>query len=180
MMTTMAEDLAPEGESPAIDVEPITHERFAPFGRLIACPGTGDPRAVNEGSAERWDSQSPCSNQRAHATLNVATFQARPRPMPFELHTLERHPFSTQIFVPLRAGRYVVVVAEGQERVPGALHAFTVPGDMGIAYAPGVWHHSLIVLETPASFACFVWEDGSPNDCEVVSLGSSERRRLQL
>lgn len=172
MMWAMAEDLT------VLKAVPITREAFAPYGLLVACPGSGESRDVNEGTAERWDDQAPCDNARPSARLNVATFQARPRPLPFEIVTVERHPFSTQIFLPLHASRYVVVVADGASLAPENFHAFVVAGDVGIAYAPNVWHHSLIVLDSPASFACFVWEDGSPDDCHVIELDVAARRRL--
>lgn len=173
MMQCMAEDLL------VLETTPIDREAFAPFGVLIACPGQGESRPVNEGTAERWDDQATCDNHRPEAKLNIATFQARPRSLPFEVVTLEKHPFSTQIFVPLHAARYVVVVAEGKA-APERMHAFVVPGTMGIAYAPDVWHHTLIVLDSPASFACFVWEDGTRDDCHVVELESTARRSLHV
>lgn len=173
MMQCMAEDLT------VLEATPITREAFAPFGVLIACPGAGESREVNEGTAERWDDQATCDNHRAGAKLNIATFQARPRSLPFEVVTLEKHPFSTQIFVPLHAARYVVVVAEGKD-APGPLHAFVVSGSMGIAYGPDVWHHTLLVLDSPASFACFVWEDGTSEDCRVVELEEAARRTLSI
>ncbi len=172
MMWPMAEDLT------VLQAVPITREGFAPFGQLIACPGSGEPREVNEGTAQRWDAQAACHNARTGATLNVATFQARPRPLPFALVTLEKHPFSTQIFVPLHASRYVVVVAEDAGAAPEEMHAFLVAGDVGIAYAPNVWHHSLIVLDSPASFLCLVWEDRSEGDCHVIELADAARRSL--
>lgn len=168
----------PRMDLASLHVTPMTREAFGPFGRLVACPGQGEPRGVNEGTAERWDAQVHCDNPRPNATLNVATFQARARALPFDLVTLERHPFSTQIFVPLHAARYVVVVAEGTASEPGPLHAFLVPGHIGIAYAANVWHHTLIVLDAPASFACFVYEDGSAGDCEVATLSAEAQRRL--
>ena len=171
MMGAMSADLT-------LAAIPMSREAFAPYGQLVMCPGRGESRPVNEDTAERWDDQAPCANLRAAATLNVATFQARPRPLPFMLVTLERHPHSTQIFLPLHASRYVVVVADGAEAVPGALRAFLVAGDVGVAYAPNVWHHTLIVLDAPASFACFVFEDGTVSDCEVAALDPSEQRSL--
>lgn len=172
MMWAMAEDLT------VLEAVPISREAFAPYGLLIACPGRGEPRGVNEGTAERWDDQAPCDNTRPGAKLNVATFQARPRPLPFDVVTVEKHPFSTQIFLPLHASRYVVIVADGAGSAPEDLHAFVVAGDVGIAYAPNVWHHTLLVLDSPASFACFVWEDGSADDCHVIALEGAARRRL--
>lgn len=173
MIAAMAEDLR------VLEAKPLDRDAFAPYGKLIACPGSGDPRQVNEGTAERWDDQARCDNGRAGARLNIATFQARPRPLPFDIVTLERHLHSTQLFVPLHASRYVVVVADGIES-PERIHAFVAPGDIGIAYAPGVWHHTLVVLDAPASFACFVWEDGGPDDCHVIMLGDDLRCRLTV
>jgi ureidoglycolate lyase len=123
----MAEDLT------VLEAVPISREAFAPYGLLIACPGRGEPRGVNEGTAERWDDQAPCDNPRPGAKLNIATFQARPRPLPFDVVTLEKHPYSTQIFVPLHASRYVVVVADGAGAAPEGLHAFVVAGDRVLA-----------------------------------------------
>lgn len=166
--------------APKLLVSQLSHEAFAPFGHMIACPGHGSSRTVNEGSAERWDDQVQLTSTRPGARLNVATFQSQPRPLPFAIRTLERHPCSTQMFLPLTAGRYVVVVAEGHDAVPGKLHAFMARGGVGVAYAPNTWHHTLLVLDSPAAFSCMVWEDGSADDCEVVELDPAAQHWLHV
>ena len=72
---------------------------------------------------------------------------------PFTLRLLERHPYSSQVFVPLNVGKvkgYLVVVCLNNEDDDkpdlSTLNAFVVPSTQGISYYPGVWHHPMIAL----------------------------------
>ena len=103
-----------------------------------------------------------------------------------EVALLERHPYSSQLFVPLNAPRrYLVVVALPAAEPPGVdvrregaappdmttLRAFMARRDQGVNYAAGVWHHPLAALDDATDFACVVYEDGSPDDCHVLAMG---------
>jgi ureidoglycolate lyase len=85
---------------------------------------------------------------------------------------LERHAYSTQLFVPRTPdARYQVVVALGADRPDlSTLAAFEIRGGLGITYRPGVWHHPMIARDTPTDFLCLVWEDGTARDCDVIEL----------
>lgn len=162
-----------------LPIVPLTREAFEPFGDVVEAP-RGLGAQVNEGSAERFDRVAALENLRpGRATLNVAYFSCQPRTLPFELTVVEKHPKSAQLFVPLNAKRYIVVVARGAE-APEPLHAFLATGLQGIAYRAGTWHHTLIALDGPTSFACFVWEDGSAEDCIVHPLTPADQRKLVL
>ena len=50
-------------------------------------------------------------NKRLNAKLNVCVFRSIPIQTPFDMKILERHEFSTQMFIPMNAKRYLVVVA---------------------------------------------------------------------
>ncbi|KAI8633815.1 ureidoglycolate hydrolase [Xylariaceae sp. FL1651] len=97
---------------------------------------------------------------------------------------LERHPFTTQTFIPLTADgtkRYLVVVApslppagddagdlpvppDGTERgLPGCglpdvrrLCAFVATGEQAVTYGAGTWHAPMIALGPPGSTVDFV------------------------
>lgn len=154
-------------------VHPINERDFEPFGRLVSC-ARADVAAssANLGTAERRDFLADLSNPRPGARLNLASFRCAPwrrgagdTAQPLMLGMLEKHPASTQVFVPMSSDEYLVVVALGADAPDlTTVRAFVVRG-MGIAYGPGVWHHPMIALSTTLDFACLVWEDGSSLDC---------------
>ena len=75
------------------------------------------------------------------------------------------------MFAPLRASRFLVVVALGAETPDlTSLDAFVVQGPCAITYAPGVWHHPMIALDEVADFVNVIFADGTDGDCHEVSL----------
>jgi ureidoglycolate lyase len=152
-----------------IPVSPLTAAAYAPFGEVVEPRAAG--RIVNRGEALRHDRLAALSNRRADATANLGLFEVRQRQPPLRVDWLERHLFSTQAFLPVSAGRYVVTVAAGHsEPDAGQAGAFLACGGTGITYRPGIWHHGLIPVDGPMRFAMLVWEDGSAADCEIIDL----------
>ena len=152
----------------ALTAEPLSPESFAPFGAVISADRSDiTGRAANQGTAARQDFLTPIEDLRpGRARLNVAAFRCAPRgPFPLRLALLEKHPMSTQVFIPMNAARYIVVVAPGGEKPDlSAARAFVAGATQGVSYGPGVWHHPMIALDHPTDFTCLVWEDGSPDD----------------
>jgi ureidoglycolate lyase len=148
---------------------PLTHEGFAAYGRVFDHLTAGVEGKANECSARRMNDALHLENRRPDAKLNVARFICAPRQFPFFVTGLERHAHSTQVFLPLVCTRYIVVVAR---EIQGAfvVEAFEARAGQGIAYAPGTWHHTLLAADSEALFACLVYENGEPGDCELVEL----------
>jgi ureidoglycolate lyase len=150
---------------------PLTPEAYAPYGSVIAA-GIGAGKPANQGTARRFDHLVELENLRTGATPNVCVFRSTPwmeRPIPIRL--LEKHPLSTQVFVPMNATRFLVVVALGEDLPDlSTLAGFVATGAQGISYRPGVWHHPLIALDAETDFACVVFEDGGSGDCQTVHL----------
>jgi ureidoglycolate lyase len=160
---------------------PLDPTTFAPYGWCVAPPEGQVGAGVNEGSAARFDHVAELPNLRGDgAKLNVVYFQCSARLLPFDVVTLERHPLSAQLFVPMNASRYLVVVAEDAGGTPNlaTLRAFLARPNQGICYRPNVWHQTLLALDRPTAFVGFVWEDGSPDDCIVHALDDAQRRTL--
>jgi len=70
-----------------------------------------------------------------------------------------RHEFSSQTFVPLDVGRWLVVVCpHALLGGPDVAHgrAFIAGPDQGITYRMNTWHHGLTVLVRPGRFAIFM------------------------
>ncbi len=157
-----------------VALEPLAPATFASFGQVIAASGPG--RDTNLGTAVRFDWAAALENTRAAARPNVAVFRAMPQSLPFRVTLLERHPHSTQVFSPLRAARWLVLVApDAADGGPdaAALRAFVATAGQAINFARGVWHHPVIVLDEPAELLMLAWEDGGPGDCEEQPLAEA-------
>ena len=125
---------------------PLTAGAFAPFGHVVAALHS-PPRSGNQGRAQVWDDLAPLTTTRPEARPSVSLFRTVAWGEPsLCVRLLERHPHSTQLFVPMTALRYLVVVARPAD-APGEISAFIARGDQAIAYAPGTWHHPLVALD---------------------------------
>ena len=156
---------------------PLTPEAFAPFGRVVSA-GLQPGSSANQGTAVRFDFCTDLTTTRPEAEPNLAVFRSVARALPFDVVLLERHPCSTQVFIPMIVSRYLVCVAptlpDGGPDVAG-LRAFVCQPGQGVAYAPGTWHHPMVALDAPGEFAMLAWEDGGALDCEVRQLGLTVR-----
>jgi ureidoglycolate lyase len=156
-----------------LTAEPLSREAFAPFGDVLSA-GLGEGTAANQGTAVRFNWAAQLTNARAEAKPNLAIFRSTPQPLPFTVKLLERHPSSTQVFLPLVCSRFLVLVAPAaadQGPALDGLRAFVCRSGQGINYRAGTWHHPIIALDAPAEFAMLAWEDGTRGDCEERVLG---------
>jgi ureidoglycolate lyase len=169
--------------SPRVCVaQPLSAEAFAPFGQVISA-GLSSGASANQGTAVRFDWAAQLENGRSAARPNLAVFRSAPQALPKAIVLLERHPHSTQAFLPMACARYLVIVAP--DRADGGpdtsrVQAFVCLPGQGINYRRGVWHHPMIALDAPADFAMLAWEDGSSGDCEEHPLPSSEQFAVTL
>lgn len=138
-----------------VAVEPITPEEFEPFGRIISAP----PSIGRESFADALD-----HDQRPAV---LSTTHVGPSELPLTIDQLERHPHSSQTFLPLDVSRWIVVVSPGP--TAEGLLAFTVGSGLGVSFNRGTWHAGLTALDREAHFAVLMWKDGLTDD-EFMSL----------
>jgi ureidoglycolate lyase len=162
----------------SVTAVPLEREAYARFGDVIAAkPGW---RPANQGSAQKSEHLAELIDLRG-ARPNLSVFRCAPREVPFEVALLEKHEASTQVFVPMNASRYLVIVALGGDRPEvSTLAAFVATGAQGITYRPGVWHHPMIALDHETDFFCLVYEDGTSADCSECPLDAEERVRVMV
>jgi ureidoglycolate lyase len=150
-----------------ISVAPLARSVFEPFGDVIETEGRPH-YPINEGYAERYHdlAQVDVLEQGGRPLINI--FRARPRPHPIRIRQMERHPLSSQAFIPLTRVPFLIVVAAPEEAPrPENLRAFITNGRQGVNYRRGVWHHPLLALEEVCDF--LVVDRGGPGpDCDVV------------
>ncbi|MDP3153341.1 MAG: ureidoglycolate lyase [Archangium sp.] len=156
---------------------PLTAEAFAPFGRVVSA-GLQPGSSANQGTAVRFDFCAELTSTRPHSKPNLAVFRSVAKSLPHDVVLLERHPCSTQVFIPMVVSRYLVCVAptlpDGGPDLAG-LKAFLCQPGQGVAYAPGTWHHPMVALDSPGEFTMLAWEDGTALDCEVRELAEQFR-----
>ena len=144
--------------------QPLTDDAFASFGQVIDRLMHPGRKFFNEALA----------NRRAGADVNLSLARLDPvTDLPLQAYELERHEFSSQTFLPIDVLRYLVIVApmaaDGGPDVAGVC-AFVANGDQGITYRLNTWHHGMMVLDAPGSFAVLMWCDGTSGDEEIRSL----------
>jgi len=146
-----------------LPLQPLTAEAFAPFGDVLEAPA--DPGRVYFEKA--------LGNRRDGVPPSISITHRTPTALPMHSTTMERHPTSSQSFIPMDAGRWLIVVAPhapaGGPDMARAT-AFVARPDQGITYGVDVWHHPFTVLDRPQRFAIVMWRDGSPLDDEFVTV----------
>ena len=151
---------------PKIIAEPLNAGSFSEFGEVIQRPPGGVRQHYNE----------LLENARAGAWANLYLTAIEPVDrLPLHATVMERHPFSSQTFLPLKASRYLVVVApDGRDGGPdlAGVRAYVAEGDQGFTYRCGIWHHEMIALDETAVMAVLMWCDGSNGDEEFLDLAT--------
>jgi len=149
-----------------IPIVPLTSEAFAAFGQVIQAYSESHPARksikitpANAGTAEKFHKLClPFSSYPAEASASTGISIYRCQPLQdicdgiTTLHTLERHLYTNQAFIPMGRGdgegledptdRYLVVVAHnGQDDRPDmkTLRAFLAKTSQGISYNAGIW-----------------------------------------
>ena len=164
-MSAPSVELAPADslKSVVIPVVPLEAEAFLPFGQVIQAyknlPKGIKVTSANGGTANKYHKLSLLkafypSDAGATAGISVYRCQALEDVVDgtIALKTLERHPYTSQAFIPMGSGdgeglndpgcSYLVVVAhDGPDDQPDTqtLKAFLASSAQGIAYNPGVW-----------------------------------------
>ena len=142
----------------------MSAEAFRPFGQVLE--GLAEPgrKSFNEF----------LENARLYAGVDLSIATIKPADAwPMRVKVLERHPHSSQTFIPVNAARYLVIVApdksDGSPELEGA-RCFLADGRQGITYRRGLWHHDMTVLDDTAEMAILMWCDGGSDDEELLEI----------
>ncbi|KAK5987277.1 Ureidoglycolate lyase [Cladobotryum mycophilum] len=219
-----------------IVAEPLTRDAFAPFGDVIqnprpdAHPSTfysyaeslpQNASSANQGTAIKYANvsrlrnlyhQAPSRRSEPVMSMFVCATQA-PSSSTTDITSdltvrfLERHPFTTQTFTPIRssASAYLVIVApslpptEEDEHLPvpsgdglpgngmpnlRGLRAFVASSGQAVTYGAGTWHAPMVTLGkagTSLDFVVSQFSSGVPEeDCQLLEFisSSSEEPRI--
>ncbi|KAJ2386474.1 hypothetical protein GGI05_004375 [Coemansia sp. RSA 2603] len=178
----------------SIKVEPLTIDSFKPYGDVVQLEGNKNIVIANQGTAKRVNHIAKLENLRLasgpalqSARPNMCIFSSAPRPTSsgrFEVKLLERHPYSSQVFMPIHqdgvknadpnAPCYLVIVANnGPDDKPDlkTIRAFAANSTQGINYKANSWHSPMVTIGERVNFLVLVWENGvALQDCEEAPI----------
>ncbi|KAG7005715.1 ureidoglycolate lyase [Physcia stellaris] len=200
----------------AIKTQPLTQKDFAPFGEVIENPLAPDVNSIpstpptstipfksaNQDTALKASPISSFQNDYSKSSTGspgkpvMSMFACFPRTLDkdptgkpiFRVRILERHPFTTQTFVPMGLApgdpltRYLVIVAAtldskqtSRQKGPPDLQnvrAFIANGRQAVTYGVGTWHAPMVVIgEKRVDFVVVQSINGIPeDDCQEVDV----------
>lgn len=131
--------------------EPLTRAAFAAFGDVIEA---GDAfETINRGTTRQYNKLTEIDVSDDGGRTQISIYRVVPYELPLAIVMLERHPLSSQLFMPLSAAPFLVVVAPPGEHVERAsVRAFVTNGAQGVNYRRGTWHHPVIALRSLCEF----------------------------
>ena len=148
---------------------PLEARSFANFGEVIDVAGR-TAEDINEGTTRRYVDLARLDvvGRGADPVLNL--YVARARDFPLAIRKLERHREAAQVFLPLGAHRFIVVVAPGLEAPDweGVRAFITAPGQ-GVALKRATWHHGLVALGDGDRFAVIEGANYRQDTAEVAA-----------
>jgi ureidoglycolate lyase len=158
--------------------EPLTADAFAGFGDVIQTGGAFE--LINRGTARQFADLAGIDIAADGGSPRVSIYCARPYELPLTIEMLERHPLSSQLFMPLHGEPFLIVVAPaGQVPDASAMRAFVSNGRQGINYHRGTWHHPLIAIHDPSEFLVLDRAGDGGNCDEICFKGDGiELRQL--
>ncbi|KAK9470900.1 ureidoglycolate hydrolase [Dipodascopsis tothii] len=169
--------------------EPLTPEAFAEFGGSIISADhqlkTMETSMANYGTANKISQVCPVFNSYEKApsgkpaTTNLNLFRSsRPESVTVEadkykynLTVLERHPFTTQTFLPMgvpadQIAFLVTVAKQGPDGLPdfSTVKSFYAVGNQAVTYGHAAWHAPMVALNDRVDFAVLVAENFVGNE----------------
>lgn len=156
-----------------LSLEPLTKAAFAQFGDVIEATA-GAFHHINGGMVERYHDLATLALIAEGGRAGISIMRAKPYALPLEAVFLERHPLSSQAFIPMKATTFIVVVAPPGPTVDlSGVRAFVARPGQGVNYAAGVWHHVLLPTE-PCDFVVVDRIGPGPN-CDKFVFEESAR-----
>jgi ureidoglycolate lyase len=149
---------------------PLTSTKFAPFGDVVEACGVA--KSINYGQTERYHDLAQIDTAMKGGQTLVNIFRSTPLPLPIKIEIMERHPLSSQMFMPLSDNPYLVVVAPKGNFDESKIKVFLANADQGVNYHAGTWHHYSLALNAVSDFLV-VDRGGEGDNCDEVQLGEA-------
>jgi len=155
-------------------VEPLTAAAFSRFGDVIETTGNTF-HYINAKMVERYHDLAQVDVDKMGGKVGISVCVGTPYIFPLRVAEMERHPLSSQCFIPLSDKPFLVIVGPVGDTVePGQLRGFLSNGAQGVNYAAGVWHHALLTVGEVSHFVVVDRIGEGPN-CDVVVFAEDQQ-----
>lgn len=151
---------------------PLTADAFAPFGELISAEAAREVRPINDGHTQRFHALAALDLMAQGGRPVVSIFRSTPLAAPIVIREMERHPLSSQAFVPLSPRPYLVVVAPPGDFDATRIRVFRAQGQ-GVNFRAGTWHHFNLALEAVSDFLV-IDRAADDENCDVATLAEDD------
>jgi ureidoglycolate lyase len=152
--------------------KPLTAQTFAAFGDVIEASYNAENFTINEGFTQRFHdlAKVDVNDNDGHTIVNI--FRSKPLVQPIAIKMMERHPHSSQAFIPMGLNSYLVVVAPAGEFDIKKIQVFIANSNQGVNYHKGTWHHFCLALGSESDFLV-IDRGGEGDNCDVLALDGS-------
>ena len=153
--------------------EPLTKDGFHEFGDVIETEGARH-FGMNGDSLERYYDLADIDvgvdpGDKARVAISIVETK-QVATLPYRVKVMERHPLSSQAFIPLDEYPQLIVVAPATEELHlCGLRAFHSCGRQGINYRRGVWHMPMIALAAGQRWL-IIDRMGRGRNCDEVAV----------
>lgn len=149
-----------------IKVKPLTKEGFSKFGQTIE--SVGEFLVTNQGISKKWNDIVELDMFYDGGTVNLSILKTKS--IEFSFHQMERHNYTSQIFIPLNGKKSLVAVAPISEDAPNPdlIEIFLMGGNQGVSFSKKVWHHTLFPLDGETEYILMARGGFTGQDVEIV------------
>lgn len=139
-----------------IQVQVLTEEAFAPFGKVLAADVNKAER--NPGVSD-WYGNVMIMEGIESAAFNLMTVYPREA----VCRKFECHNKTAEAVIPLDGKGVIIPLAPPGEFDPEKVAAFYVPGNKAVVFHPGTWHFAPYTFEDSATFIT-AYRSATPED----------------
>ena len=147
----------------------LSASSFSDFGDVIEVQENASFISINQGFTERYHDLAKVDVEQQNGRTLINVFRSTPLPMPIQIKVMERHPLSSQAFMPLSGYPYLVVVAKAGEFNEAAIRVFLAQANQGVNYHAGTWHHFCLALHQQSDFLV-IDRGGEGHNCDEILL----------
>ena len=154
-------------------INKITNTNFNEFGDFIN-PYEKKAEDINTNTTKSYFDLANIEILGQDKKVRLNLFDAKKRKFPLMIDMLEKHPFSSQVFLPLGKDPFFVIVCPASPK-PGLnnLKIFKIENGNGVNFKPDIWHFPLISIND----AKFITVDKkhADNNLEIYNFTDQEK-----
>jgi ureidoglycolate lyase len=161
-----------------IQPEKLTKENFLPYGEVAEAKG--DFKIFNQGNGKMWNNLVHFDMFHDNGDINLGILKTRYLDLQFD--KMERHFYTSQIFIPLGGGKSIVAVAPVSDKYPNPneVKVFLMENNQGVSFYRKVWHHSLFPLNNDQEYILIMRGGDFPPDVESINFPNDVQIRIKI